>query len=263
MSESILVTGGTGTLGRHVVPKLVEAGATVRVLARKPRGQHGTVIADLAKGPGLDEAVSGATTVVHLASDPRAKGADLMGTRRLLGAARRAGVRHLVYISIVGVDRHPYSYYRAKREAELLIEDSGVPYTILRTTQFHDLVLFAAQALTRLPVAPVPAGWRFQPVDAAEVGERLAALATAAPAGRVPDMGGPEILSARDLVLAYLEATGRRRPLVSVPVPGAVSAAFRNGVNLAPAHADGRRTFREFLAAKAASGPRAAGYGAA
>lgn len=246
MNASILVTGGTGTLGREVVPRLAGQGRTVRVLSR--RGAPQAVVADLTRGP-LEEALSRFGTVVHLATGPRFRTVDVAGTRRLLDAARRTGVSHVLYVSIVGVDRHPFPYYRAKHEAERLVEDSGVPYTILRATQFHDLVLTVVRGLTRSPVVPVPAGWRFQPVDVAEVGERVAALALAPPAGRVPDLGGPEILGFRDLVRAYLAATGRRRLLVEVPVPGAAAAAFRRGVHLAPAHADGRRTFREFLAA--------------
>lgn len=254
MSDFILVTGGTGTLGRHVVGGLLEAGAGVRVLTRSPRPgtPYATAGGDLSTGAGLEEAVRGASTVVHLASDPRLGGTDVEGTRRLAEAARAAGAGHLVFISIVGVDRHPYAYYRRKYEAERVVEASGLPYTILRATQFHDLVLFAAQSLARLPVVPVPAGWRFQPVETAEVGARLAALALDTPAGRVPDMGGPQILSAHDLVRAYLAAAGRRRPLVSVRVPGKAAAAFREGVHLAPGRATGVRTFEEFLAGRVA-----------
>jgi uncharacterized protein YbjT (DUF2867 family) len=265
MSDSILVTGGTGTLGRHVVGRLLEAGAGVRVLTRSPRSgtAYVPVGGDLSTGAGLEEAVRGVSTVVHLASDPRRPATDVEGTRRLAEAARAAGTGHLVYVSIVGVDRHPYAYYRRKHEAERVVEASGLPYTILRTTQFHDFVLFLAQSLARLPVVPVPAGWRFQPVDTSEVGERLAAFALGAPAGRAPDMGGPEIRAARDLVRAYLTAAGRRRPLVSVPVPGKTAAAFRQGVHLAPGHATGVRTFGEFLAGRVTAGRPVSGYGAA
>ncbi|KAB8183124.1 SDR family oxidoreductase [Microbispora catharanthi] len=265
MSDSILVTGGTGTLGRHVVGRLLEAGADVRVLSRSPRPgmPYASVKGDLTTGAGLERAVGGVSTVVHLASDPRRPRGDVEGTRRLAEAARAAGAGHLVFISIVGVDRHPYSYYRAKYEAERVVAASGLPHTILRTTQFHDFVLLLARSLVRLPVVPVPAGWRFQPVDTSEVAERLAALASAAPAGRVPDMGGPEILPARDLVRAYLSATGRRRPLMSVRVPGKTAAAFRQGVHLAPGQATGVRTFAEFLAGRGTPERPVSGRGAA
>ncbi|MBG0830580.1 SDR family oxidoreductase [Planomonospora sp. ID67723] len=239
----ILVTGGTGTLGRHVVDRLAAAGRPVRVLSRT----RGPYIGDLSTGAGLAEALDGVRTVVHLASDPLKRGADVEGARRLIAAA--AGGTHLVYISIVGVDRHPYSYYRAKYEVETMIERSGLPYTILRAVQFHDLVLSAARALARLPIVPVPAGMSFQPVEAGEVAARLAELALGEPAGRVPDMGGPEILGAAEIARIYLGSAGRRRPVLPVPIPGRVAAAFRRGVHLAPAHRDGRTTFARFLVA--------------
>ncbi|GAA3440986.1 nucleotide-diphosphate-sugar epimerase [Planomonospora venezuelensis] len=241
--QDILVTGGTGTLGRHVVDRLAEAGRPARVLSRT----RGPYIGDLGTGAGLAAALDGVRTVVHLASDPRRRGADVEGARNLIAAAP-AGT-HLVFVSIVGVDRHPYSYYRAKYEVEGMIERSGLPYTILRAAQFHDLVLYGARTLARLPVVPVPAGVAFQPVAAEEVAARLAGLALGEPAGRVPDMGGPEILDAAELARIYLRSTGRRRPVLPVPVPGGVFAAYRRGVHLAPAHRDGRITFAQFLAA--------------
>ncbi|GII27684.1 SDR family oxidoreductase [Planotetraspora mira] len=250
MSQSILVTGGTGTLGVHVVGRLLEAGHLVRVLTRSPRldTPYTVVAGDLTSGAGVDEAVAGADTIMHLATDPMVMGADLEGTRRLVEAARRAGTAHLVFISIVGVDRNPYFYYRAKHAAERVIEASGLPYTILRTTQFHDLVLYVTRKLARRPVMPVPMGWRFQPIDTGEVGERMTALAAGGAAGRVPDMGGPEIFTFRELMNRYLAAAGWRRTLVPVPIPGRISAAFRRGVQLVEGDGGGRRTYGAFLA---------------
>jgi uncharacterized protein YbjT (DUF2867 family) len=233
------------------------------VLTRSPRldTPYTAVGGDLTSGAGLEEAVAGTDTIVHLASDPMVRGADVDGTRRLVEAARRARTAHLVFISIVGVDRSPYFYYQAKYEAEQVIEASGLPYTILRTTQFHDFVLYMTKKLARLPVVPVPMGWRFQPIDAEEVGERMAALASGDAAGRVPDMGGPETLTFRELVNVYLTAAGRRRPLVPVPVPGKISAAFRRGVQLVGGDAGGRRTYGAFLADRVKPGEPVGRYG--
>lgn len=95
----------------------------------------------------------------------------------------------MVYISIVGVDRIPFGYYQAKRTVERLVEDSGLLWTVLRTTQFHDLILRGGAALARLPVLLGPAGTSVQPIDAREVADRLVELATETSAGRVPDLG--------------------------------------------------------------------------
>ena len=117
--------------------------------------------------------------------------------RHLVRAARRAGTRHLVYISVVGADRIPvasgvdramFGYFAAKLAAERVVADSGLPWTALRATQFHDGILMTARQLARMPVIPVPAGWRFQPVDTGEVADRLVELALDAPAGLVPDL---------------------------------------------------------------------------
>jgi uncharacterized protein YbjT (DUF2867 family) len=173
---------------------------------------------------------------------------DAGATRHLIESARRAGSPHLAYISIVGVDRIPIGYYKSKLQAEGLVENSGLPWTVLRATQFHQLILRGCQALARLPVMLVPVGTAFQPVDAREVASRLAGIATGSAAGRVPDIGGPEVRDAADLARTYLEAHGRHRPVRPVRLPGAVASGYRRGAHLAPDHATGRVTFTEFLA---------------
>jgi uncharacterized protein YbjT (DUF2867 family) len=206
------------------------------------------VTGELVSGDGLAGAVSGPEAIVPCVGDPRRPRVDLDGTRNLLRAAQAARAPHLVDISIVGVDRVPYRYYRAKLAAEHLIEASGLPWTILRATQFHQLVLLVAERLARLPVVPVPAATSFQPIDDGEVADRLAMLVAGPPSGRVPDLGGPQIRTATSLLRAYLHAAGRRRPILPIHLPGAVFAGYRHGGHLAPDHAVGRRTWEQFLA---------------
>jgi len=256
-NHRILVTGGTGTLGRQVVPRLRDAGCKVRVLSRGGReGAEGLefVTGDLATGEGIDAAVAGTEIIVHLAGS--AKG-DEVKARHLVRAASRAGARHLVHISVVGagripvvsaVDRAMFGYFAAKRAAEQVIADAGLPWTTLRATQFHDLTLLTVRQLARLPVLPVPAGFRFQPIDAGEVAARLVELALGAPAGLVPDLGGPQVYELADLVRSYLRATHRHRPILPVWTPGGAARALRAGANLAPDRAVGHRTWEDFLA---------------
>src|SRR6266496_30157 len=218
----ILVTGGTGTLGSLVVARLQDAGRKVRVLSRRSR-EDGEGIefvrGDLAKDEGIEAAVEGAEIIVHCAGT--AKG-DEDKARNLVRAASRAGARHLVYISVVGAERIPvvsgvdramFGYFASKLAAERVVADSGLPWTTLRAAQFHDLILLVAQQMARLPVIPVPAGFRFQPVDAAEVAGRLVELALGTPAGLVPDMAGPRVY---ELVRGYLRASHRHRPIITV-----------------------------------------------
>jgi uncharacterized protein YbjT (DUF2867 family) len=257
-----LVTGGTGTLGRLVVPRLQDAGCEVRVLSRRSHaaGQGiEFVTGDLATGQGVDAAVVGAEVIVHCAGT---KKGDEDKARHLVRAARRAGTRHLVYISVVGADRIPvasgvdramFGYFAAKLAAERVVADSGLPWTALRATQFHDGILMTARQLARMPVIPVPAGWRFQPVDTGEVADRLVELALDAPAGLVSDLGGPRVYAMSELLRGYLQATGRHRPILPVRLPGNAARAFRAGANLAPDRAVGHRTWEDFLAARVSS----------
>jgi uncharacterized protein YbjT (DUF2867 family) len=240
---TILVTGGTGTLGRLVTERLRAGGHEVRVLSRRTQ----PYAVDLREGgSGLDAAVEGVDTIVHCASTQT--GGDETAAAHLIAAARRAGVGHLVYISIVGVDRVPFPYYRTKLAVERMIEESGLGWTVLRTTQFHDLPVMLFQRLARLPVVLLPAGVRDQPVEVAEVADRLAELAAGAPAGRVEDMGGPEVRTFESLARAYLRATGRRRVVLSVPLWGKAYRGFKAGGHLAPERAVGKGTFEEYLA---------------
>ncbi len=242
---TILVTGGTGTLGRHVVERLRADGHEVRVLSRHAR----PYAVDLREGgSALDAAVTGVDTIVHCATSPR--GGDEKASRNLIEAAQRAGVGHLVYISIVGVDRVPFGYYKSKLAVERLIEGSGIGWTVLRTTQFHDLVLTVLQGLAKVPVIVLPARVKDQPIDVTEVADRLAELAEGEPAGRVDDMGGPEVRTFESLARAYLKAAGRRRAVVKVPLRGAAYEGFRAGGHLAPERAVGKRTFDEYLATR-------------
>src|SRR3954452_77378 len=245
----ILVTGGTGTLGRLVVPQLRDAGCKVRVLSRRSReAGEGIefVTGDLATGEGIEAAVEGAEIIVHCAGSSKG---DEDKTLNLVRAASRAGARHLVYISVVGADRIPvessvdramFGYFASKLAAEEAVADSGLPWTTLRATQFHDLILMVAQQMARLPVIPVPAGFRFQPVDAGEVAARLVELALGTPAGLVPDIAGPQVYSMVELFGSYLRASHRRRPIVPFWLPGKAARAVRGGANLAPERAVGR-----------------------
>src|SRR5215204_4697720 len=257
MTSPILVTGGTGTLGRLVVRRLRDAGSNVRVISRRSRAAEDGiefVTGDLATGAGIEPAVDGAGTIVHLAGSPKG---DEDQARNLIRAASRAGATHLVYISVVGADRIPidsrvdramFGYFGSKLAAERIVAHSGLPFTTLRATQFHDLILTVAQQMAKLPVAPIPAGFQVQPIDADEVAARLVELTLGEPAGRVPDMGGPRVYGAAELLRGYLRASKRRR-LIVVPVwlPSRAARAFRAGANLTPEQAVGRRTWEEFL----------------
>ena len=255
MTSPILVTGGTGTLGRLVVAAPAGRRPHVRVLSR--RGHESAdgieyVTGDLLKGEGIEPAVDGAEIILHLAGGPKG---DDEATRNLVRAASRAGVKHLVYISVIGADRVPLGYFSSKLGAERAVADSGLPWTTLRAAQFHDLVLNVVQKMAMLPVIPVPGGLRFQPVDSREVAARLVELTLDKPAGLVPDLAGPKVYGMADLSRGYLRARGKRRLMMPLRMPGKAGRAYRAGENLSlEGAAVGKRTWEDFLAERVRPG---------
>lgn len=253
MSTNILITGGTGLLGRQVLPLLQPGADSLRVLSRHPASlpegvEH--VVRDLRSVDGLGEAVAGIDTVLHLAGG--ASGDDHT-TANLLAAAEHRGVSHVVLISVTGADAMPIGYFGMKHRAEQAVAASPIPHTIVRVAQVNDLLLRAVRAMLKLPVVPAPRGLRAQPVDARDVAARLAALALAAPAGRVPDLVGPEVFEMGDLLRSYAEAAGKRRLYLPIRVPGKVGKAYREGRNLTEAGPQSEatvaeRTWANFLA---------------
>jgi len=251
--QQILVTGGAGRLGRLVVKHLSAAGYPVCGMSRRaspgedwPGAEWRQ--ADLSTGAGLQEAVQGMDVVVHTAGKGNWK-VDVEGTRRLLDAAREAGVSHVIYISIVGIDTVPYAYGKAKLACEDLIQQSGIPWSILRATQFHYGIDVLLQFLTRLPlVALVPTDLLlFQPVAEEEVAQRLCEIVQAGPSGRLPDMGGPQVYTSGELARIWLKQRGMHRVILPIFLPGKTARGQRQGGNTCPQQATGTISWEAWL----------------
>lgn len=253
---TVLVTGGTGVLGSALVPRLKDAGYTVRITSRRPASANTDLEVewaqvDMATGSGVAPAVSDVDVIVHAASDvSKAEEIDVRGTERLLERAREAGVSHVIYISIVGVDKIPFGYYQHKLAAERLIEISDVPWSILRATQFHTFIDTLLQPLKWLPIAPLPTDFQAQPIDPDDVAERLCECIEEGPAGRLPDIGGPAVHRLGDLAQTWLSARRLRRWVFRLPLPGQVAAGFRQGHNTVPENKYGAITWDEWLRQK-------------
>ncbi|HEU5037873.1 MAG TPA: 3-beta hydroxysteroid dehydrogenase [Nocardioides sp.] len=240
----IAVAGGTGLVGRLVVDAATGRGHDVVVLARSEG-------VDLTTGSGLAGRLDGVETVVDTTNHPsqkRAAAESFFGTvtQHLLDAEAAAGVGHHLVLSIVGIDDVDTGYYAGKRLQESLVAQGRVPWTVLRATQFHE---FAEQALGFARVGPFSLVPRMlsQPVAAREVAQHLVDLAEGAPAGRAPELAGPERHDMADL--ARRVAHGRR--VVPVRLPGKAGRAMRAGA-LCP-QGDGPRgetTFEEWLATR-------------
>ncbi len=221
----IAIAGGTGTLGSLVAAELARRGHEARVLSRSAPEYR----VDLATGSGLERALAGCDVVVDASNSAR-HAADVLvaGTRRLLAAEQAAGVRHHVCVSIVGCEKAPMGYYRVKAEQERVAAQGPVLCSLVRATQFHELVLAALTTGRRWGVLPVPRA-RLQPIACAEVASVVAGVAEGAPRpGRI-QVAGPEVADARDLVRTWRSVTGRRTVLVPVALPGRLGRALRTG----------------------------------
>lgn len=253
--RDILVTGGAGKLGAVVVAKLAAQGQRARILthsgAASPVAGAEVVVGDLATGSGLAAALADIRVVIHAASNSQQpQAADVDGTRHLLAAAQAGGLQpHIIYVSIVGVDRSTAPYYMAKAAAETLTRQSGLPWSILRATQFHGFVANLLRSLgidTQAEVA-VPEGVRFQSIDMGEVAARLLALAQGEPLRAIEEIGGPQILTVEEMASAYLSARGRVASVLPTPIHGAPWDGFRNDAILTPEHAIGVVSWEQYL----------------
>ncbi len=250
----VLITGGRRGLGRMLVRSVSALGHEVRVMSRYPRPDSTPIQvewaqADLASNAGVAPSLEDVGTVIHLASDPRnADAVDVTGTKYLLEAANSTRIGHLIYISIVGVDQIDYGYYQKKLTAERIIEAGDVPYSILRATQFHSLLNSMISTAARLPlIMPLPTDFKFQSVAEVEVVEQLVRIVGAAPQGRLPDFGGPDVLSLGEMARTWMDIMHVRKWLLRFPLPGSVAVAFRAGRNTAPQGVRGRMSWRDWL----------------
>ncbi len=250
----VLVTGGTGDLGRAVVAQLLAQHHTPRVLSRQthpdlPPGAE-ALSGDLTSGSGLREAVKGVDTIIHCASSPQeALATDIGGTRMLVQAACEAGSPHIIYVSIVGVDRVRTDYYRAKYEAERIVEQSHLPWSIVRATQFHPFALRLIQSLgtDTLNIIPAPPGVHLQPIDIGDVADYLVSLVEQGASGQVQELGGPQVLPLDEMIQVYLRRRGRTAALRTVELPDSLFAFFSQENHLCPNAAVGKKTWAEFV----------------
>ncbi len=242
----IAIAGGTGVVGRPTVQAVRDAGHEAVILTRSQG-------VDLVTGQGLDAALDGVDAVIDTANistlnADAARSFFTAATGNLVAAAGRAGVGHVVLLSIVGIDRMPYDYYAGKIAQEKVVEASPVPWTIQRATQFHEFAaqMFAGAKAGPLHLAPRA---RTQPVAAAEVGERLATLAAGAPQGKARDFAGPREEAMDAMVKAYAKAVGHRGWVPSISIPTKQMKGMREGLALPGPDADlGTQTFAEWVA---------------
>ena len=266
----VLVTGATGKLGRDLVPKLLEKGHDVVVLTRRPRnGPEGVrpVHGDLATGQGIDDAVRHCEAVIHAATAGfgdtynlrwavfHRSAVDVRGTHLLLEAAKQFGVSHFLFTSIVGIDRVPYwpniyRYFKHKLAAERLVRESSLPWTIARITQLHPLLDQVFEWHLRSPAPTILLDAPGQPIDPSDAADHVIACLNGDPINDVVEAGGPEILTARQIVDAWAARRGAKRKARVVRAPGKMGRAMAEGALTAPNNAVGTVTWGDWLSAR-------------
>jgi uncharacterized protein YbjT (DUF2867 family) len=210
----IVVIGGTGLIGSKVVEKLKQKGH--EAIAAAPNTGVNTIT-----GKGLKEAMAGAQVVIDLANSPSFEDKAVLeffetSERNLLPAETAAGVRHHVALSIVGIDRSDNGYFRAKVAQEKLIKTSGIPYTIIRSTQFLEFLRAIADSSADGNTVRISPGL-FQPIAADDVAATVADVALAAPRNGIIEIAGPERAPFNEIVARYLKAVGDPRVVVTDP----------------------------------------------
>jgi uncharacterized protein YbjT (DUF2867 family) len=211
----IVVIGGTGLIGSKIVAILRQGGH--EVVAAAPESGVNTIT-----GEGVKEAVAGVQVVIDLANSPSFEDKAVLeffetSGRNLLAAEATAGVRHHVALSIVGTDRTPDNgYFRAKVAQEKLIEKSGVPYTIIRSTQFLEFLRAIADSSAKGSIVRLSPGL-FQPIASDDVAAIVADVALAVPRSGIVEIAGPERAPFNEIVARYLKAVGDPRQVVSDP----------------------------------------------
>ena len=210
----ILVIGGTGLIGSKTVAILRQRGHDV--VAASPQSGVNTIT-----GEGLKEALAGAQVVIDLANSPSFEDKAVLeffktSEHNLLPAEAAAGVRHHVALSIVGIDRSDNGYFRAKVAQEKLIEAAGIPYTIIRSTQFMEFLRGIADSAAEGKTVRIPPVL-FQPIAADDVAAIVAEAALAAPRNGIVEIAGPERAPFNEIVARYLKAVGDAREVVGDP----------------------------------------------
>lgn len=261
--STILVTGATGNLGSKVVRQLLDREHSVRAYTRQPHPSFPTGVqvyqGDIRDGSGLDEATKGVDAIIHCATlfEPEFT-TDLEGSRHLIEAAKANGLPHLVYISIAGIDHSPSSHWtkhpmsQVKLSVERMLAQSGLPWSIIRATQFHDLVLsmITSGEDEETSTITIPAETRFQSIAVSEVAQALVTLAEQEAAGRVPDIGGPEVLTLEEMTQTYQDIFHKHNIVRSEPaevLSGEFYDACRSDDKLVPNRTIGHITWESFL----------------
>lgn len=246
----VLITGSSGHLGSALLEQLLNYDYEVKLTSRRRPNldkDFEWVYSDLMTGEGLDEAVKDVDVIIHTATSPmkNTKAIDEKGLELLIKKAQH--IKHFIYPSIVGIEEIPFNYYRHKYEAEKLLKNSTIPYSIVRATQFHS---FVENLLLSKPLFNryfVPGNIKFQTVDSGEFAKHLLELVDNGPQGRTDDFCGPEVMTLREMAEQKIKINNETNQVVSIPLTGKLYKSLLQGKNTNVNRKIGLVTFAEYL----------------
>ena len=246
----VAVVGATGTAGTPIAAELERLGHDVRRLSRGSE----THPVDLLTGEGLDAALEGCEAVIDASnvagSAKKSRALLVEGGARLLEAEARAGVGHHVCLSIIGIDRVPIAYYGVKQEQELLVRGATVPWSIVRATQFHQLVDWGFSTLAKARILPRVSA-PLQPIDPIDLASVVAGVVAGDPLRDTMTVAGPRIEPIADLAHTWKAASGTRAVLLPLPLVGKAGLGLRAGGLTDPSpDRQGTVTFENWLASR-------------
>jgi uncharacterized protein YbjT (DUF2867 family) len=246
----ILVTGSTGQLGSALLNQLKGSEYKVKITSRKKPEDIGTfewVYSDLFTGEGIEEAVKDVEVIIHAATSPikNSRIIEVIGLEKFLSKLQH--IKHFIYPSIVGIDEIPLKYYKLKYEAEELLKNSSIPYTIVRGTQFHSFVenLLLSKPLFKRYV--IPGNIKFQSIDVGEFANHLIDIINKGPQGRTDDFGGPDIMTLREMAELKIKINNETNKVLNISLPGKLYKSFYDGKNTNFSQKIGKITFEEYL----------------
>ncbi|GJM35433.1 MAG: nucleotide-diphosphate-sugar epimerase [Saprospiraceae bacterium] len=257
MKSKIFITGATGLLGKAMLEAMDRESFDITIGQRQdPQIEHLSykwTKFDLAD-TSLSLNLSGVDTIFHLASSTRKPSyeLDVDGTESLLNNAKEYGVKHFIYISIVGIEKVPIKYYKIKKSAEEAIENSGVPYTILRATQFHEFFEMIIKGLQRFPIVILPGKAVLQPIEVNRVAQKLLEISLQQPSNQILEIGGQEKLTLKAAMNLWLKSKGVRKPILDIPMflLGKIGRALKQGGLTTDECDGGSRRWGEWLEGK-------------
>ncbi|MTI21899.1 NAD-dependent epimerase/dehydratase family protein [Fulvivirga sp. RKSG066] len=251
----ILVTGGTGNLGKAIVALLIKNNCDVTVLTSQnylPTTNHVSyTYGNLAIANSLSGLENAFDIIIHCASNALNTAAiDIEGSQNLISAISTSRIKHFIYISIVGVDQSSFDYYKSKVYVEDFLIASGLPYSIIRATQFHDFIyhwLIKPIDTGLENNLQIPSDLYFQSIDKNDVARKVLELTTLGPINKTINIGGPEVLKFEQMAEAYLFLLKRQNKIEFVPPISEMHRLFTTKINLCPRAKYGKISWCDYL----------------